>query len=311
MKRKVNRVGTNTLTVSLPSKWVKENKIEPGQELSVSLEKQGIIFSLKERRLQGKEITLDISNFNKYLLSRYLEVLYITNYNKIILTHSTSEIHNDKEKKDINLKGLIRFITNRFIGMEIVSQTKNMTELQCFLLDEEKDLNKIEKRIYFLFKDAVEEFLESLEGSHAEFHANVYHRHDSISKFTNYYLRVLDQSNKSEDEEKQLYSLYLIIDKMLDKFRHLSEMVDKYGCTMKVKRLLIEIFDLVSDLFTALHKGKISRELVTKRYALVRKIESQKFTLEELKVINEVKIFLDMINDFTRAVIVKEIARAP
>ncbi|MCK5630481.1 MAG: AbrB/MazE/SpoVT family DNA-binding domain-containing protein, partial [Nanoarchaeota archaeon] len=36
MKRKVNKVGQNTLTVSLPSKWVKKLNIKPGDELELA-----------------------------------------------------------------------------------------------------------------------------------------------------------------------------------------------------------------------------------------------------------------------------------
>ena len=45
MKRKVNRVGQNTLTVSLPSKWVKENDVKQGDELEIIEEHNKILLS--------------------------------------------------------------------------------------------------------------------------------------------------------------------------------------------------------------------------------------------------------------------------
>ena len=309
MKRKVAQIGPSTLMVSLPSQWVKANNIKKGEELDVNLSRKEICFSLGNKKEEEKEITLDISNFNKYLLSRYLEVLYISNYHKIILHYSSGELHNDKNQTDVNVKSVIKKLSERFIGMEIVSQTKNMTELRCFLLDQEKDLNKIEKRIYFLLNDFINEFFHALEGNYQEFHQNVYNYHDTIYKFTSYYLRVLDHSEKSFEEKKQLYSLHLIIDKMVDKLRHLSEAIVKYKCTPKVKKTLKEIFSIVNEQFLALHKGELSRKLITDRYVLVKKIEEENYSLNELRVITEVKLFLDTINDFTRAVIVKGLAQ--
>ena len=36
MKRKINRVGYSTLTVSLPSKWAKQYGLKPGDEVEIS-----------------------------------------------------------------------------------------------------------------------------------------------------------------------------------------------------------------------------------------------------------------------------------
>ena len=45
MERKVNKVGINTLTVSLPSKWTENNNIEKGDSLDVIEDKNSITFS--------------------------------------------------------------------------------------------------------------------------------------------------------------------------------------------------------------------------------------------------------------------------
>jgi len=307
MKRKINLVGNNTLTVSLPSQWAKEKGLKKGDEIDVCLGDSSLILSLAGQKQKEKEINLDISNFSKHMLCRHLEVLYMIGYGKIILTYTVQEILADKEKKKVNVKNLIKHLSNRFIGMEIVSQGKNMTELRCFLLDEEKDLQKIEKRIFFLLKDTFDEFLDCLDGRHHEFLPNVHDYHENVSKFITYYLRVLDQSNTSENEKKQLHTLHLIIDKLMDKFRHINEMIHRHGCTERVRKHLKNIFELVYEQFSALHSGEIKKELVSKRYDLVRQVEGADYTLEELRVMGEAKIFLDTINDFSRAVIVRKL----
>ena len=309
MERKVAQIGPSTLMISLPNKWVKEKEIQKGDSLFASMIDESIIFSKSQVKAKEKEISVDISNFNKYLLSRYLEVLYLSNYSKIILTYTKQEIKSDKDDKILNIKSLISKLSNRFIGMEIVSQSKNSTELRWFLLDDDKDLATIEKRIYFLLKDTMEEFLNSLDkNTHAEYFENVYEYHDNISKFITYYLKILNQSDKNDYEKRQLFTLYLIIDKIVDKFRHTNEMVHKFGYTPKVKKIIKEIFELVYELFTALHKGDINQELVSKRYQLVKKVESSEFTLNEYKVIAEIRIVLDIINDFSRAIIVEKLS---
>src|SRR3989338_3672266 len=45
MKRKINRVGHNTLTISLPSKWAKKYNLQPRDELEVIEEKNRLLIS--------------------------------------------------------------------------------------------------------------------------------------------------------------------------------------------------------------------------------------------------------------------------
>ena len=44
MERKINRVGTNTLTVSLPQSWVKRYQLRAGD--SIAVEEQGSVLKI-------------------------------------------------------------------------------------------------------------------------------------------------------------------------------------------------------------------------------------------------------------------------
>ena len=99
MKRKVNKVGQNTLTVSLPNKWIKENKIEKGDELDVNVEADVISFSKSEREKGEKEVRINIDNYSYLSLARYIYLLYRTDYDKIILTYSKPEIYDPKKER--------------------------------------------------------------------------------------------------------------------------------------------------------------------------------------------------------------------
>ena len=51
MKRKVNLVGQNTLTVSLPTKWARDNGIKKGDEINIFVfryEQRGYIISTSQ-----------------------------------------------------------------------------------------------------------------------------------------------------------------------------------------------------------------------------------------------------------------------
>lgn len=304
-KRKVNLVGQNTLTVSLPSKFISENNIEKGDELYSSFEKNEITFSLEERKSVDKEITINIDDFSYATLTKSLITLYITNYNKITLLHSGDEIVYFKNNKKLNLHSTIKKLVSRFIGAEIILQTPKKTEIECFLNNDNEDLEKIEKRIYFLLKDTFNELINSIGDNFSEFNDLAYDYHDNIDKFINYFLRKLDSSDKSEEEKKVAYSFYSFISTLVDNIRHISEKINKYGCSEKMKNYLEEIFEVFIELFVFLHKGHITKEITKKRYDLIEKINNEDLTANELWVFSEASIFLDTLNAFNEYSIVK------
>lgn len=304
-KRKVNLVGQSTLTVSLPTKWVKQNNVEKGDEIYAFFEDNEITFSLTEKKKVNKEICVNIDDFSYFALSRCLSMLYMTNYSKITLIHSKTEILNYKNDEPMDLKFLTRKLLRRFIGAEIILQTDKKTEIECFVAEDTQDLEKIEKRVYFLLKDIFNEMIENIGENYSKFHENVYDYHDNIDKFIYYFLRKLDASDKSNEEKKVAYSFYIFITTLVDNVRHVSERINKYGCNEKTKEYLKLIFEVFIDLFLFIHKGHVVKEVIQKRYDLVKKIDNEKFTVEELEVLSEAMIFLDTINIFSEYSIVK------
>ena len=66
MKRKVNRVGQNTLTISLPAKWAKNNNIKPGDELEIFEEPKLLMIHRKKARRKIKKVVLNLDYFNLF-----------------------------------------------------------------------------------------------------------------------------------------------------------------------------------------------------------------------------------------------------
>jgi len=308
MKRKVNLVGQSTHTVSLPNKWVKENNIQKGDELDVFPEIGAITFAKSGAfKKKSKEITLNIDGFTYLSLSKYILVLYITNYDKITFTYTKDVVHHPKKRKDMSLKKTIQKITNRFIGVEIISQSSNRTEISCFVAEESPDLKNIEKRIQYLIKETANEILQATEGDYSKFHETIYDHHDNIVKFILYFLRMLNKSDKSENEKKIAFSFYISLDQAVDKIRHLSEKINEYGCSKKVRKHLKEIFDVFFEQFEFVGRKQLSESLIEKRYRLKEKIDKENFKINEFRVIAEIKNFLDTLNEFTEYAIIKSI----
>jgi len=120
MKRKVNLVGVNTLTVSLPNKFVEVNNIQKGEELEATVKNNSIIYSKDSLKLEEKEIELNLDKFTFFSLERYLTTIYRSGYKKVTLIHSNQEIiHNQKGKlplhySKVDSKSVINWMTIDF-----------------------------------------------------------------------------------------------------------------------------------------------------------------------------------------------------
>ena len=305
MKRKVNRVGQNTLTVSLPAKWVKKTNIKAGDELEIKEEGKTLTITNKETKKGLKRVTLTLDKFNHQMLNRHLSEFYRLGVEEITLKFNKDTFPNYKKGKQVRIDKYIKKVIDRFIGMEIISQTDNSIILQSLITKEESEkITPILNRTYFLIKEFLNEFIESIDKDFKKFYDRSYDYHDNITKFSAYYLRLLNFSDLSETKKTRMFGLLEMIDKITDKVRHTCERVNEMKkSTKKIKKYLEEIFSIFLEQFNLILKKNQSIEyiddLVKRRYKIVNRINKEKFNDEELRVISECKIFLDTINEFS------------
>ncbi len=308
MKRKVVQQGPSTLMISLPSKWVKENNIIRGEELEVSPKQDTITFSKGELTEEKKEAIINLDNYTYLAFTKYMSMLYFSNYHKITLTYSKPEIFHPKNGKYLNIKSVINKKVARLMGAEIVSQSSNKTEIVIFYSDA-PDLDQLEKRTLYIFKEAVSEMLSSIGKDYHKFHEICYDYHDNITKFVEYYLRELQKSQRSESFKKIAFHTFRLIDHLADKYRHISEEINKVGCTPKAKKYIKDIFDAFFETYSTALSKQIPKDIIIRRYELKKDIDKEKFTLNEIKVVAEAKVFLDVIGSFTEYSIAKSLEK--
>ena len=307
MKRKINRVGQNTLTVSLPSKWAQKHNLKPGQEIDVDEEGKSLVLNVKKGVKRAKKARLNLDGLSHVTINRFIDEFYRQGVEEITLKFAKETIKNFKKNKDVEVDKHIRNIARRYIGLEVISKTSDKIVLQSIITKEESEkIEVVEKRVYFLIKDLIDEFIKALDGDFSKFHDKVYDYHDNIAKFSNYYFRLLNFSDLSDEKKSRLFGLFIVIDKIIDKIRHASERVDEMKkITDKIKKYIKEIYLIFLEQFDMILKKGYSVEeltdLIKRRYSLVKKVNSEKFKDDEIKVISECNLLLNAVNDFTEA----------
>jgi len=132
MKRKINRVGKNTLTISIPTKWAKKHNLKTGMELEINDKGKELSISTT-KNIEEKETNITINEIN--YVRTIIGALYRKGYNKITINYPEEKIFKKIKKSVDNL-----------IGYEIISQERGRCTIKSLPIPEEnyeKTLNKL------------------------------------------------------------------------------------------------------------------------------------------------------------------------
>ncbi len=117
MKRKIILIGKKTHVISLPTKFVKSNNIQKGQEINLEIDGNQLNLTT-ENISKEKEISINLENEN--LIKSSLNLFYSLGIDKLkIICHPL-------------LQTKIKASIEDFFGLEIIKETKNYCVIQSF-----------------------------------------------------------------------------------------------------------------------------------------------------------------------------------
>jgi len=232
MKRKVNRVGANTLTVSLPSKWAMKYGIKAGDEIEVNEEGKKLeIYT--QKGITKKQISIDVSGLLPRLVDRFMARSYQKGYDEIFVKFSSLE-----EIRAIEGK------VQELLGFEIMDRKSNNCKI--IMIASKLDINfDIALRKAFLI--VLEMALGCIEGynmNEKEVLNSLYQRDLEVNKYCYFCLREI---NKQFTAGFGSYILYYLVENLEDAGDELKAL----GINLtKIKSKQRDI----SDILVELHK---------------------------------------------------------
>ncbi len=230
VKRKINLVGNSTLTVSLPSKWVKKNNLEKGDELEVEENGQQLIINSGAARKKLSEITINFDeDTTSSIVWRYMKSAYTHGYDTIIVNFSKKIIpYTSKDlivfgKKEISVEEFIHIIANRMFGLALIERHGNKFILKDIGINTNVDINELTKKISMQVKILAEKVLYAIDSGDKIEYENVVVVENNINNLEDYGIRILNKINKYEAvySDKYLFLTFLehIGDGLFDIFR--------------------------------------------------------------------------------------------
>lgn len=244
MKRKINRVGTSTLTVSLPSKWANTHGIKPGDEIEVIENDDQLILNINPKH-EPKKISYNLTNFAKRAVKWAINIAYKKGYDEVI-------VHSDSEDT-------IDFLTYAMSinpGYEIFEQTGNKVVIKNIAKSYDNNFKNLLRRDFLNMKELVNLMLEKIK-------SNDLKSLIKLERFLEYNDRIATIGERIvniEISRSNVSSFYYIIfwyhEKIVDRLKYIIHyFADEKNCNTKISKEAIKLFQEVKSLFDSYYEA--------------------------------------------------------
>lgn len=122
--------------ISLPSKWVKENKVSKGDELDLAEEKGKLILTIdapSSDTLSKEHAVVDFGVFNEYFVNYF----YQKGYDEVLI-----------RCKDPDVAALVEKRARELMGFEVVEKGKNFVRVKSLMKIDQQEFDTVLKKLF-------------------------------------------------------------------------------------------------------------------------------------------------------------------
>jgi len=281
--RKLQRIGGNTLYVSLPKRWINKMQLKQGNKITlVSQPDASMYIYPTAKQEKPREIVLEINaKDSRQSLTRGITAAYVDGFD-IIKLKAGGRLTEEQQE-------VIREIVDHLFGLELIEVTGNTMTIQC-LLKQDLPIEKTMQRIHNVILSMFSETVSALKEQDINLVKGLTRRmHDikRLSLVTNRLLRSLIVFPRSaEQKEVSLIDCvdYLrilhIIAEIADSVNRISESVTTLGEQALPRSILESLYQKcipLKDLY-----DQSIRALLSKDIQLANRVLDSNLTLENL-----------------------------
>jgi phosphate uptake regulator len=176
--RKMQLIGRGSFSITLPPDWVKENKLKPSDQITITREDDGslrLVPGIIREEKEELKTTIDAGRYkDPGLLARLIVAAYIRGFDSIevVSKHPISENHR-KEIKDV---------IGSLMGLGIVESTSNRVMLQSMIDPAKFPTKPLLKRLCGLASSMYEDAMRALNDKDSSLATSVIQRENEVNK---------------------------------------------------------------------------------------------------------------------------------
>ena len=199
--RKVQKVGYSTLSISLPSNWVKETDLKRGDTVFLVPEKDGSLKLFPSKLLKPREgIEEYICNSDLCDDPKMLERIIVGSY---ILGRDLFSIISSERIRSEHTEE-IRGIMPKLIGLGIVEETPDRVVLQCSVDPRKFHLDMLLRRLSIISLTIVKEAVQALVDFDASLAKDAINREDEADRMYLLALRLLISAQRRREVAEEI-----------------------------------------------------------------------------------------------------------
>lgn len=237
IRRKVVLHGQSTLTISLPSRWVKRNNIHKGEEIEVKEYENLLKVIHREESSEIKRIKTDFGNMSEEMVNSILVVLYKSGYDEIEITFTNPGIIDTIKKR----------IQTTLIGYEIIEQKPNMCLIESVAHDEEREFKKMLRRIFIVSIEMARSSLDFVKYKKIKV-ADVLALEQINNRFTTFCHRLINKKAYKDEKTSWMYNIVWLLESICDDYRDMILFFEQNN-NIKMSKEVLVLFEKVNNLF--------------------------------------------------------------
>jgi phosphate uptake regulator len=209
MKRRVVLHGPATLTVSLPSQWVRTHHIQKGDELNVLEEGAILKISLDKEKSAVQKTRVDFSGLKKYAVNTILASLHKSGYDEIEVQFDDPSI----------LKVIHERIYTMLIGYEIIDQTKHSCTLRSISSNEQQDFKNFLRRTFLVTLAMAEQSLTVFQEKSYDHFDDLLLLEQTNNRLSNYSQRLINKVSVTDYARQFYFVVIWLLESICDDMR--------------------------------------------------------------------------------------------
>ncbi len=244
MIRSAVKQGPSTIMVSLPSEWVKKNKILKGDPLYVEEDEGSLTINIKEKILESQEIILNIKT-RKDFCPMLLTMPYLQGYDVMKINFEDSAVLNE-------IEGEIKHL----VGFEIIKTTETSCEIKNITQGIESEFDNMLDRTLNILFFLSNEIMNSIEKEDYENILLLKSAEIESNKLSLLCRRMFNTGRiKKNKNSLSLYTTVTLIEAVADEYRFIIDYLNEYKPSLdqKTKDFFKEVDGIVrtfNKLFT-------------------------------------------------------------
>ena len=293
-KRKLQETGHGTIIVSLPKKWVRVNKLQKGDSVTVTYHEDYLIISVpRAEKIQAEIKFIGIETTFREIVSKYIQ-----GFDRINVVASPSQWRELKKVREYTIKKLP--------GVEI-TDTENGIFIEVVASAESYGIERILERINLNLTWMITSIKQALETKDTELLREVCEKDDEIDRLNllanRYIFLILKNPEFFKLKEKVMH--FKII---LDKFESIGDSVESVarnlisviGNKNFPVRKFSEVLDVMEKLISDTVKAFFSLDKQLANKIILRGNEFSKTALSKLRKISISENFVIAVENLSR-----------